>query len=155
MCAKDYLEWINHTGRLSSMDGSGLNHISLVQSLSDNYIMQRASKEAKNWKRVADAFDCITKIVRMTRKTKEYNKLRYETSTDIHALSHHTNSQRGSFVGTRALTEVPIATIKTPPKAILSRLQGNSTQAEQEKRTNMLSLCKSALYNKLCKISTG
>ena len=28
--AKDYLEHINHTNRLSSMDGSGLNHISLV-----------------------------------------------------------------------------------------------------------------------------
>ena len=28
--AKDYLEYINHASRLSSMDGSGPNHISLV-----------------------------------------------------------------------------------------------------------------------------
>ena len=26
-CAKDYLEQINHTSRLASMDSSGLNHI--------------------------------------------------------------------------------------------------------------------------------
>ena len=38
MCAKDYLECINDTSRLLSMDGSGLNHISLVQGLSDNYV---------------------------------------------------------------------------------------------------------------------
>ena len=37
MHAKDYLECINHTSRVSSMDSSGLNHISLVQCLSDNY----------------------------------------------------------------------------------------------------------------------
>ena len=30
------------------MDGTGLNHISLVQSLSDNCIRQRASKDAEN-----------------------------------------------------------------------------------------------------------
>ena len=47
MHVKDYLECIGHTSRLSSMDGSGLNHISLVQGLSDNYIRQRASKEAE------------------------------------------------------------------------------------------------------------
>ena len=29
ICAKDYLEQINHTSRLASMDSSGLNHISL------------------------------------------------------------------------------------------------------------------------------
>ena len=33
---KDYLEHINHTSKLSSMDGSGLNHISLVQGLGNN-----------------------------------------------------------------------------------------------------------------------
>ena len=48
MHAKDYLEYINHTSRLSSMDGSGLNCISLVQGLSYNYVRQRASKEAEN-----------------------------------------------------------------------------------------------------------
>ena len=106
------------------MDGSGLNHISLVQGLSDNYIRQRASKEAENWKTMADAFDSITKIVRMAGETKVYNKLRYETSTDIHAISHHSNSQTGSFSRSKALTDVPIATIEVTPKAILSRLQG-------------------------------
>ena len=48
MHAKVYLEHINHTSKLSSMDGSGLNHISLAQDLSDNYIRWRASKEAEN-----------------------------------------------------------------------------------------------------------
>ena len=80
------------------MDGSGLNHISLVQGLSDNYIRQRASKDAENWKTMADAFDSIAQIVRMAGKTKAYNEPRYEKSTDIHAISHHSNnSQRGSF----------------------------------------------------------
>ena len=60
MCAKDYLECINHTSTLSSMDGSGLKHISLVQDLSSNYVRQRASKEAENWRTMADAFDSIT-----------------------------------------------------------------------------------------------
>ena len=97
MLAKDYLEHINHTSQLPSMDGSGVSHISLVQGLSDNYVRQRASKEAENWKAMADAFNSITKIVRMAGKTKVYNEPRYEKSTDIHAMSHHTNSQRGSF----------------------------------------------------------
>ena len=79
------------------MDGSGLNHISLVQGLSDNYIRQRASKGAENWKTMADAFESITKIARMAGKTNACNEPRYEKSTDIHATSHHTNSQRGSF----------------------------------------------------------
>ena len=57
MCAKDYLEHINRTSRLSSMDGRGLNHISLVQGLSDSYVRRRASKEAENWRMMADAFD--------------------------------------------------------------------------------------------------
>ena len=47
MSAKDYLEHINHTSRLSSMDSSGLNHISLVQGLSNSYVRRRASKEAE------------------------------------------------------------------------------------------------------------
>ena len=68
MCAKDYLERINHTSRLSSMDSSGLNHISLFQSLSNSYVGRRASKEVENWRRMADAFDSITKIAKMVGK---------------------------------------------------------------------------------------
>ena len=64
MHTKDYLEHINHTSRLSSMDGSGLNHISFIQGLSDNYVRQRASKEAETWKTMADAFDSITEIAK-------------------------------------------------------------------------------------------
>ena len=80
------------------MDGSGLNHISLVQGLSDYYIRRRASKDAENQKTMADAFDSIAKIVRTAGKTKAYNKPRYEKPTDIHAISHNINdSQRGSF----------------------------------------------------------
>ena len=80
------------------MDGSGLNHISLVQGLSDNYIRWRASKDEENWKAMADVFDYIAQIVRMAWKTKTYNKPRYEKSPDIHAISHNSNnSQRGSF----------------------------------------------------------
>ena len=80
------------------MDSSGLNHISLVQGLSDNYIRRRASKDAENWKTMADAFDSIAKIARTTGKTKAYNEPRYEKPTDIHAISNNSNnSQRGSF----------------------------------------------------------
>ena len=125
MHVKDYLECINHTSKLSSMNGSGLNHISLVQGLSDNYVRQRASKEAENWKTMVDAFDSITKIVRTAGKTKAYNEPRYETSTDIHAVSHHTNSQRGSFSryqGTHRSTNSHNRNITS--KAILSRPQG-------------------------------
>ena len=98
ICAKDYLECINHTSRLSSMDGSGLNHISLVQGLSDNYIRRRASKDVDNWKIMVDPFDFIIKIARTAGKTKVYNEPRYEKPTDIHAISNKFNkSQRGSF----------------------------------------------------------
>ena len=98
ICAKDYLECINHTKRLSSMDGSGLNHISLVQGLSDHYIRRRVSKDAENWKTMVDAFDSIAKIVRTAGKTKAYNEPRYEKPTDIHAINpNYNNSQRGSF----------------------------------------------------------
>ena len=75
--AKDYLECINHTSRLASMDGSGLNHISVVQGLSDNYVRWRASRDAENWKTMADAFDSIPQKVRMAGKTKAYNEPRY------------------------------------------------------------------------------
>ena len=61
--AKDYLECINHTSRLASMDSSGLNHISLVKGLSDNYIRCRASKDAENLKTMANAFDSIAQVV--------------------------------------------------------------------------------------------
>ena len=71
--AKDYLECINHTSRLSSMDGSGLNHISLVQGLSDTYVRRRASKDAENWKTMADGFDSIAKIVRTAGEQKHMN----------------------------------------------------------------------------------
>ena len=80
------------------MDGSGLNHISLVQGLSDNYLRRRVSKDAENWKTMADAFGSIVKIARTAGKTKAKNKPRYEKPTDIHAISNSYNkSQRGSF----------------------------------------------------------
>ena len=41
------------------MDSSGLNHISLVQGLSEKYVRQRASKDVENWKTLADAFDSL------------------------------------------------------------------------------------------------
>ena len=47
--AKGYLGQINHTSRLASMDGSGLNHISLVQGLSDNYIRWRAFQRCREF----------------------------------------------------------------------------------------------------------
>ena len=74
------------------MDSSGLNHISLVQGLSDNYISRRASKDAENWQPIMDAFDSIAKIVRTAGKTKANNKLRYEKPTDIHAISNSYNN---------------------------------------------------------------
>ena len=77
ICAKDYLECIDHTSRLSSMDGSGLNHISLVQGLSDHYVRRRASKDAENWKTMADAFNSIAKIARTAGKIKAHNEPRY------------------------------------------------------------------------------
>ena len=94
---KDYLECINHTNRLVSMDGSGLNHISLVQGLNDHYI-RRASKDAENWKTMADTCDSITKIVRTVGKTKAYNEPRYEGSTEINVINHRYNkNHRSSF----------------------------------------------------------
>ena len=110
--AKDYLEAINHTSRLASMDSSRLNHISLVQGLNDNYIRWRASKDAENWKTMADVFYSIAQIARVAGKTKVYNEPMYKKSTDIHAISHNSNnSQRGSFSRLGALigvTMVPI-----------------------------------------------
>ena len=97
MHAKDYLEYIYHISRLSSMDSSGLNHISLVQDLSNSYVRRRASNEAENWRMMAGTFESITKIAKMAGKTKTYNEPRYEVSTDINAISHQTNSQRGSL----------------------------------------------------------
>ena len=79
------------------MDSSGLNHISLVQGLSNSHVRRMASKEAENWRTMADAFDSITKIAQMAGKTKAYNKPRYEVSTDVNIILQHVNSQRGSF----------------------------------------------------------
>ena len=72
MHVKDYLEHINHTSTQAGRDSSGLSHSSLVQGLSNNYVRHKASKEAENWKTMADAFDSITKIVRMAGKRKNY-----------------------------------------------------------------------------------
>ena len=69
ICTKDYLEYINHTNRLVSMDGSGHKHISLVHGLSDHYI-KKASKNAENWKTMAGAFNSIPKIARTAGETK-------------------------------------------------------------------------------------
>ena len=82
--AKDDLKCINHTSRLPSMDGSGLNHISLVQGLSDNYVRRRASKDAENWKTMADAFNSIAKIAGTAGKSKAYNEPRYEKPTMLY-----------------------------------------------------------------------
>ena len=97
ICAKDYLEHINHTNRLASMDGTGLNHISLVQRLNDHYIRRRVSKDAENRKTMADAFNSITKIARTAGKTKAYNEPTYEGPTD-NAINHsYNNNHRGSL----------------------------------------------------------
>ena len=104
--AKDYLEHINHTNRLSSMDGSGCNHISLVQGLSDHYIRRRASKDVENWNTMADAFDSIIKIVRTVGKTKAYNEPRYEKPNDINAISNNYNNKEVLLTGTEALTKI-------------------------------------------------
>ena len=80
------------------MDGSGCNHISLVQGLSDDYMRRRTSKDAENWKTMVDAFDSVIKIVRTAEKTKAYNKSRYDKPPDINAINHtYNNSKRGSF----------------------------------------------------------
>ena len=83
ICAIDYLEYINHTNTLVSMDGSGLNHFSLVQGLNDHYIRRRACKDAENWKTMAEAFNSITKIARTVEKTKAFNEARYEGPTNF------------------------------------------------------------------------
>ena len=36
--AKTYLERINHTSKLSNMNGGGLNHLPLVQGVKDSFI---------------------------------------------------------------------------------------------------------------------
>ena len=106
------------------MDSNGLNHISLVQVLRDNYIRQRVSKDAKNWKTMADAFDSIAQVVRMAGKTKAYNEPRYEKSTDIHAISNNSNSsQRGSFSRAEALIGVTMTTVGTTARTIHIKLQ--------------------------------
>ena len=69
------------------MDGSELNHISLVLGLSDNYIRRTASKDAENWKTMADVFDSIVMIVKTAGKTKAYNKPRYENPHSITVVS--------------------------------------------------------------------
>ena len=111
--AKDYLQCINHTSRLASMDSSGLNHVSLVQGLNDNYVRRRASKDAENWKTMADAFDSIAKIVRTTGKTKAYNEPRYEKSTYIHAISNSYNNREVLLTGTRTHIKITMLTVGT------------------------------------------
>ena len=148
MHAKDYLECINHIGRKSSMDGSGLNHISLAQGLSNSYVRRRASKGTENWRTMADAFDSITKIAKMAGKTKAYNEPRYEVSTDVNIILQHANSQRGSLVDTKAVTEVPVTAIEP------THIQGIIHPNKATPKNHMLSLQGSTLYNKLYKVST-
>ena len=107
------------------MDGSGLNHISLVQGLSDNYIRRRASKGAENWKTMANAFDSIAKMAGTAGETKAYNEPRYEKPTDIHVISNSfDNSQEVLLIGTGALIEVTMSTVGTTARTIHIRLQG-------------------------------
>ena len=60
---------------------------------------------------MADTFDSITKIEKIAGKTKVYSEPRFEVATDINAIFHHNDSQRGSLVDTRAVTEVPVIAI--------------------------------------------
>ena len=62
--AKMYLERINHTWKLSNMNGEGLKHLPLVQGLKDLHIKQRVAKEAKNWRIMDEAFNSISKHAR-------------------------------------------------------------------------------------------
>ena len=99
------IDWFDGTDKSNTM--SWLEQVEVVaernnqaplEGLIDNYVRWRASKDAENWKAMADAFDSIAKIARMAGKTKAYNKPRYEKSTDIHTISQNSyNSQRGSF----------------------------------------------------------
>ena len=59
---------------------------------------------------MANAFDSVTKIAKMAGKTKAYNKLRYEVSTDVHAVSTILIVKEVLLVDTRAVTEVPVIT---------------------------------------------
>ena len=111
------------------MDSSGLNHISLVQGWSDNYIRQRASKDAENWKTMADTFDSIVKIVRTAGKIKAYNEPRYEKPTDIHAISNNSNNgQRESFSRYWSTYKITMATIG----AIAKRIHPGKTAAKNQ-----------------------
>ena len=77
---------------------------------------------------MADAFDSIAKIARMAGKQKHtVNKGMRNLLTSMLYFTILI-VREVILVGTRELTEVPIATIETTCKAILSRLQGTSQQ---------------------------
>ena len=92
---KTYLERINHMSKLSNMNGGGLNHLPLVQSIKDLYIRQRIAKEAENWRIMEETFNSISKHERAAERMKVYHKSRYNGITPINAIysQHRANHE--------------------------------------------------------------
>ena len=100
--AKMYLERINHTSKLSNINGGGLKHIPLAQGLKDSYIRQRVAKEAENWRTMEEAFNCISRHTRAAERMKPYHEPRYDDITHINAIysQHKANHEyRCNFRG--------------------------------------------------------
>ena len=107
------------------MECSGLDHISLVQGLSDNYVRQRASKDAEIWKTMADAFDPIAQIARMAGKHRHaMNPGMRNLLTSMLYLTILIIAKENLLTGTRVPIKITMATVGTTARTIHIRLQG-------------------------------
>ena len=107
------------------MDGRGLNHISLVQGLNDNYVRQRVFKDAEIWKTMADAFDSTAQIARTAQKTKVYNEPRMRNPlTSMLYLTILIVVKEVLLVGTRALIGVTMPAAGMTARTVHIKLQG-------------------------------
>ena len=85
MHTKDYLEHINHASKLSSMDSSGLYHISLVHVLSDSYVRRRASKGIK----LEDNGWCFQLHHQGSKDGRKNKSIQWAKVWDIHWHKHY------------------------------------------------------------------
>ena len=97
ICAKDYLEWINHTNRLVSMDVSGLNHI-FSTGIEWPLHQKKSFQGCRKLEDHGRHFWFHHKNCQNCRENKSIKWTQVWWPTDINAINHsYNNNHRGSF----------------------------------------------------------
>ena len=74
---------------LSDISGSGLDNLSLIQSLRDHHIRRRVAKEQESWVTAEDVFKSINRITRTEEQMKAYHELKYDSISQVSTEKIH------------------------------------------------------------------